>query len=161
MSRAALLAAAAIVLLLGGAAAGYALRGGEPKPAVRTALAESNHPRGAKGRDLGLAKVVVPSGTKLALHRHVGTQIAHIARGTLTYSVREGGVRIHSGQPGDGAEVVGRIDAGETGSIRRGQWIIEQPQTIHHAANRGKGKVVIYVATLFRDGAPPSVPVTP
>lgn len=31
---------------------------------------------------------------------------------------------------------------------------------IHEAANRGSRPVVIYVATLPKDGAPPSIPVS-
>ena len=76
--------------------------------------------------------MTVPAGAAIALHHHLGTQIARIASGTLTYSVRDGGVK-----------------------IRSGQWIVEQPQTIHQAENRGDSKVVIYLATLLKHGAPP------
>jgi hypothetical protein len=50
------------------------------------------------------------------------------------------------------------IAAGQTGAIRPGQWIVEQPSEVHRAADRGKGDVVILLATPFPDGAPPSVP---
>ena len=159
--RSTLAAVAAVALVLAGATAGWALRGGEPKPVKRVALAQSDHPRGAEDRDLGLAKVTIPAGAAIPLHHHLGTQIAHIARGALTYTVRDGGVRIRDGQPGIDSEVVGRIAAGETGKVRAGQWIVEQPQTIHQAKNRGNSPVVIFVATLLREGAPPSTPVTP
>jgi hypothetical protein len=35
---------------------------------------------------------------------------------------------------------------------------VEQPSDHHHAANHGKDRVVIYLATLLRHGAPPSTP---
>jgi quercetin dioxygenase-like cupin family protein len=54
--------------------------------------------------------------------------------------------------------VVRKISAGETGQIRAGQWIVEQPSTIHRAANKGKAKIVIYLATLLKKRAPPSTP---
>jgi hypothetical protein len=57
-------------------------------PVEREGLAEASHPRGAPGRVLGLSRVIVQPGAELALHRHQGTQIARIERGTLTYAVR-------------------------------------------------------------------------
>jgi hypothetical protein len=56
-------------------------------PVVRTVLAEDVDPTGAAGRTLGLSRVTVAPGAALALHRHPGTQIASIERGTLTYWV--------------------------------------------------------------------------
>ena len=50
------------------------------------------------------------------------------------------------------------IHAGETAHIHVGQWLIEQPTDHPHAVNRGRVPVVIYLATVFRDGAPPSIP---
>jgi hypothetical protein len=47
-------------------------------------------------------------------------------------------------------EVVRTIRAGQTGSIRPGEWIVEQPSDIHQAANNGSTPVVIYLATLLR-----------
>lgn len=55
------------------------------------------------------------------------------------------------------ATFVRTITAGQTGRIRTGQWIVEQPNEVHHAANRGTEPVVLYLATLFRDGAPASI----
>jgi quercetin dioxygenase-like cupin family protein len=52
------------------------------------------------------------------------------------------------------------ISAGQTGQIRPGQWIVEQPSDIHQAANNGADPVVIYLATLLKTGAPPATPVT-
>jgi quercetin dioxygenase-like cupin family protein len=50
------------------------------------------------------------------------------------------------------------MPAGRTGRVAAGQWIVEQPSTIHRAANHGKSKIVIYLATLLRTDAPPSTP---
>jgi quercetin dioxygenase-like cupin family protein len=151
----ALMAAAA--LGAAGAAVVIAQTSGEPT-AKREALAESTKPKGAKGRTLGLSKVVIPAGAKLALHRHEGTQIAHIATGTLSYTVRNGKVRVRRG-PAEDPEFVRTIKAGQTGRIKAGQWIVEQPSDIHRAANDGQEKIVIYLATLLRSGAPASTPV--
>jgi quercetin dioxygenase-like cupin family protein len=146
--------------MLAAAATGYALAGSDGEPTVnREALAESTNPRGAPGRTLGLSRVTVQPGAKLALHRHQGTQIARVHRGVLTYAVRGGGVKVRRGTPGEGARVVRRIGPGDHGKLRAGEWIVEQPTTIHRAANRGQERVVIYLATLLRDGAAPSIPV--
>jgi quercetin dioxygenase-like cupin family protein len=152
---AALLAAA----LVGGAGAALVIAQTAEEPtAVREALAQSTKPKGAKDRTLGLSKVVIPAGAQLALHRHEGTQVAHIASGTLTYTVRNGKVRVRRG-PADDPTFVRTIKAGQTGRIKTGQWIVEQPSDIHRAANNGEEKIVIYLATLLRRGAPPSTPV--
>jgi quercetin dioxygenase-like cupin family protein len=131
----------------------------DPPAAEREALAETTKPKGAKMRTLGLSRVVIPVGAKLALHRHEGTQIAYIQRGVLTYTVRNGKVAVRRG-PADGDfRIVSRIRTGQTGQIKAGQWIVEQPSDIHRAENRGDQKIVIYLATLLRRGAPPSTPV--
>jgi quercetin dioxygenase-like cupin family protein len=90
--------------------------------------------KGAAGRRLRLSRVTIPVGGKIALHHHQGTQVAYIQAGVLT--------------------------GGETGRINAGEWIVEQPSTIHQAANKGKAKIVIYLATLLKAGAPPSTPNT-
>jgi hypothetical protein len=53
---------------------------------------------------------------------------------------------------------VRKINGGQTGRIKAGQWIVEQPSTIHQAANKGETRIVIYLATLLKAGAPPSTP---
>jgi quercetin dioxygenase-like cupin family protein len=113
--------------------------------------------RGASGRTLGLSRVTIPVGGRLALHHHQGTQVAYIQAGTLSYTVKSGGVTVSTG-PADNPTVVRKINGGQTGQIRAGQWIVEQPSTVHRAANKGKTKIVIYLATLLRTGAPPSTP---
>lgn len=116
--------------------------------------------QGAPSRSLVLSRVVVEPGAELALHHHLGTQVAHIESGTLTYTVRRGAVVVRTGQSDRQARRVRTIAAGQTGRIRAGQWIVEQPPDIHEAANRGTEPVVIYLATLLKKGAPPATPVT-
>ena len=131
--------AAAPLLVAGGASVGWAASAGEPPTVVREPLAESKKPRGADGRDLGLSRVTVMPEAELAAHHHPGTQVAFVERGTLTYTVLTGKVRVMTGSSED-PELVRRIEAGETGRIRAGQWIVEQPSTIHRAARPPPGR---------------------
>ncbi len=128
---------------------------------VRTALALSSSVRGAPGRTMVLSKVVVNPGAKLAVHHHLGTQISHVAAGTLTYTVESGSAILREGDAEKSPRTVRTIAAGQTARIKSGQWLVEQPSDIHRAANTGSGPVVIYLATLLETGAPPSTPVTP
>ncbi len=127
--------------------------------AVRNALAQTDKVQGAPDRTLVLSRVVVDPGAKLALHHHLGTQVAHIMKGTLTYTVRKGSAVVSTGEADANPRVVRTIKAGQTGQIRTGQWIVEQPSDVHEAANRGNVPVVIVLATLLKRGAPPSTPV--
>jgi quercetin dioxygenase-like cupin family protein len=151
------LTVAAIGLLALGVAVGHVIAQSGGSTVKRAALAESTKVRGASGRTLGLSRVTIPVGGRIALHHHQGTQVAYIQSGVLTYTVKSGGVTVRSG-PADNPTVVRKINAGQTGTIRAGQWITEQPSTVHRAANKGKTKIVIYLATLLRTGAPPSTP---
>lgn len=128
--------------------------------AKRSALAQTDRVQGAPKRTLVLSKVVVEPGAELALHRHRGTQIARIVSGTLTYTVRRGAVVVRRGESDRHPRVVRKIKAGQTGRIRAGEWIVEQPSDIHEAANRSSAPVVIYLATLLETGASPSTPVS-
>jgi quercetin dioxygenase-like cupin family protein len=146
------LAAAAAV---GAGAMAAAQSGGDP---VREALAAKVNPVGVTGRTLGLSRVTIPAKAQLALHHHTGTQIAYIDAGTLTYTVKKGSVTVYKGDAlSDGQKVVRTIRAGQTGLIKQGQWIVEQPSVIHRAANNGNGTIAIYLATLLPNGDPPSV----
>lgn len=131
----------------------------EAPTAVRNALAQTDRVQGAPGRSLVLSRVTVEPGAELALHHHLGTQVAHIESGTLTYTVRRGSVAVRAGESDGDPRLVRTISSGQTGKIRAGQWIVEQPSDIHEAANRGAAPVVIYLATLLRQGAPPATPV--
>src|SRR4051794_8020579 len=129
-------------------------------PAVsRVALAQQVNPVGAEGRTLGLSRVKIAAHARIALHRHPGTQLAYIERGVLTYSVRSGSVSVMRGAADQSPKLVRTIGAGQTGKIRAGEWIVEQPTTIHQARNDGRRRVVILLATLFTNGSPPSLPV--
>lgn len=128
--------------------------------AIRNALAQTSRVQGAPGRTLVLSRVVVKPGAKLATHHHLGTQVARIQSGVLRYTVRRGSVVVRRGESDQSPKVVRKIEAGQTGSIGSGQWIVEQPSDIHEAANRGSEPVVIYLATLLQDDAPPATPVS-
>jgi quercetin dioxygenase-like cupin family protein len=154
------LAAALLASLALGAALSTAFGETRPAPtAVRSALAQTDHVQGAPRRTLVLSRVVVEPGAALALHHHLGTQVARIQSGVLAYTVRRGSVLVRRGDS-EQPVAVRSIEAGQTGRIGAGQWIVEQPSTIHQAANRGSQPVVIYLATLLRKGAPPATPVT-
>jgi quercetin dioxygenase-like cupin family protein len=153
----ALVCAFALGTVLPGAFAGEKTAPG----AVRNALAQTSVVQGAPKRTLVLSRVVVDPGAELALHHHLGTQVAHIMKGTLTYTVREGSATVNEGESDANPRLVRTIKAGQTGRIRTGQWIVEQPSDVHEAANRGTVPVVIYLATLLRTGAAPSTPVLP
>ena len=130
-----------------------------PPVVVRIPLAATNNPTGGKGRTLGLSRVVIPAGGQIALHRHPGTQVAFVSSGKLTYSVKSGGVTVMTGAAGDEQRVVRHIGAGEKSTIGAGDWIVEQPTTIHSAANDTSKPIVIYLATLFPIGSPAAIPV--
>jgi quercetin dioxygenase-like cupin family protein len=153
---------AGALLLLMTAACGYAAGAMRQAPAqaTRTVLAEKAGPAGAPGRTLALSRVTIPAHTQLGLHRHPGTQIAYIQRGTLTYTVETGVVNVYRGAADQDPEVVRRVGAGQTGSVHAGEWVIEPPSAVHFGANRGDTTVRILLATLFKTGRPPSIPVT-
>ena len=137
---------------------GWAYAGGEAtRAAKRIPLAKSKNVRGASDRTLELSRVVIPTGVELDRHFHEGTQIAFVDRGKLRYTVHTGGVTVRQGSPGD-ASIVRRIRPGQTGTLRAGDWIVEQPTTQHSAANRADQKVVIYLANLLKAGSPASTP---
>ena len=148
---------AAIGLLATGVLVGHVIAQSGGSAAVRTPLAQSTEVKGAKGRTLGLSRVMIPVGGEIALHHHEGTQVAYVQKGELTYTVKSGSVTVMSSLA-DNPTVVRRIAGGQTGRIEAGQWIVEQPSTIHQAANKGKSPIVIYLSTLLRTGAPPSTP---
>jgi hypothetical protein len=67
---------------------------------------------------------------------------------------------VRKGESNQNPQTVRTIKAGQTGRIRSGQWIVEQPSDVHEAANLGATPVVVYIATLLKTGAPPATPVT-
>jgi quercetin dioxygenase-like cupin family protein len=159
--RAVLIPVAALSLLASGVGIGVAVSAvaaDDPAPVVvtRQSLAEVTSPPGAPQRTLGLSKFVVMPGTKLASHHHPGQQLGYIAEGALTYTVESGSATIMKG-PGDDATVVRTIRPGQTARVRAGQWLVEEQGEVHHARNNGTLPIVIYVATLFRTGAPAAI----
>jgi hypothetical protein len=85
--------------------------------------------------------------------------VARIESGVLTYTVRQGSVVVRHGQSDADPTIVRKIVSGQSGRIKAGDWIVEQPSDIHQAANKGGQPVVIYLATLLQAGAPPATPV--
>jgi mannose-6-phosphate isomerase-like protein (cupin superfamily) len=158
-SRSAAVLASAVVLTAGIQLSDALAEPTAPAPVTvtRESLATAGHPRGAEHRTLGLSRVTIMPGTTLALHHHPGTQIGYIEHGVLTYTVEEGRARVMT-DSGDDPTLVRVIKAGHTARVRPGQWLIEQPTDHHHARNNGTVPVVIYLATLFRDGEPASLP---
>ena len=156
----ALLTGAVLLLMTG--ASGYAAGAMRQAPAqaTRTALAQKVDPAGGPGRTLGLSRVTIPAYTRLGLHRHPGTQIAYIQKGTLTYTVMTGVVTVYRGAADQDPQVVRRVSAGQTGRVQAGEWVVEPPSAVHFGANRGDTPVRILLATLFKNGSPPSIPVT-
>jgi quercetin dioxygenase-like cupin family protein len=161
LSRARLALLAGAVLLPTTAAVAYAAGVAQQPPAeaTRTVLAQVVDPAGSRGRTLALSRVTIPADTRLGLHRHPGTQIAYVERGTLTYTVRKGVVTVYRGRADQNPSVVRRVAAGRTGAVRAGEWVIERPRVVHFGANESDRPVRILLATLFRNGAPASIPV--
>jgi hypothetical protein len=158
--RTAILLALATGIALGALLPGAFGKSEVAPTAIRNALAQTSHVQGAPGRTMVLSRVVVEPGALLATHHHLGTQVARIQSGVLSYTVRRGSVAVRRGESDQGPTVVRKIAAGQTGAIHGGEWIVEQPSDIHEAANRGSQPVVIYIATLLKDGAPPATPVS-
>jgi quercetin dioxygenase-like cupin family protein len=156
-SRALLIGALLVVTAACGYAAGAV--GQAPAQATRTVLAQAVDPAAARGRTLALSRVTIPADTQLGLHRHPGTQIAYIQKGTLTYTVRIGVVPVYRGPADQDPELVRRIGAGQTGEVHAGEWVIEPPGAVHFGANRGDTPVRILLATLFKTDRPPTIPV--
>ena len=131
---------AAIAAFAGLADDDGATAAGSPSAAEveRDALAQSDHVQGAPNRELVLSRVVVPPGAYLALHHHLGTQVAHVESGVLTYTVRQGSVVVSRGQSDEDPTVVRTIGPARPGAIKAGQWIVEQPSDIHRGREPGR-----------------------
>jgi len=153
----------AVLLLIAGIGAGavFAQSRQATPTAIRNQLAASDNVLGAKNRTLGLSRVIIPPGTKLALHHHLGTQSVYIQSGILKYTVHSGSVTLMRGLADVNPKVVGKIKAGQTGTLKPGIWFVEQPSDHHSAENRSNGKVVVLQATLLKTGAPPATPLPP
>ena len=161
--RGARLVLASLVALLVGAcgtvAPGGGLVGSVPLPTaslppiVRAVLA-GGEPSAAPGRKLELVRYTIQPGTRLAMHRHPGMQLAYIESGTLTYTVVQGSVTVH--QPDGGSRT---IEAAETGRIVPREWIAEHEGVVHFGENAGSVVVEILASSLLEADQPPAVPV--
>jgi quercetin dioxygenase-like cupin family protein len=159
-ARVLVLPAAALALVAAGGGVGYTVASAaDPAPVTvtRQSLSEVASPPGAKNRTLGLSKVVVMPGAQLPSHHHPGQQLGYIAEGVLTYTVETGKAKLMSG-PGDDAKKLQTIRPGDTVKVKPGQWLVEDQDEVHHAANNGSIPVVIYLATLLRTGEPAAIP---
>jgi quercetin dioxygenase-like cupin family protein len=158
-----------LVLLLVAVAVLGAIGGGIATAAIvrsaavqRDVLSRFVNPRGADGRTLYLQRVTIPAGTKLAAHFHYGSQIAGITSGTLRYTVVSGGkVKVvDTDAVGQEPTVVHTILPGETYDVHAGPGVVEPSGMIHRVEALPGADVVIYVSSLFVNGAPLSEKVT-
>jgi uncharacterized membrane protein len=158
-SRRLIVVACTIAVFMVGAGAGaIAVQAMSSAPtAKRELLGAFKNPLGARGRTLGLSRVVIPAGVKLPLHYHEGTQVSYIATGALRYSVKTGSVTVMRGLADQNPRVVRKIRAGQSGTLTAGDWIVEQPSDHHFA--QAKTRVVVWLATLLRNGAPAATPL--
>ena len=93
-------------------------------------------------------------------HTHAGTQIAAITTGTLRYTVIKGKpVKVLKPNAlGTKPEFIRTIKAGQTYDVKAGYSVIEPAGTAHKVQGMGATEVVIYVASLFTNGEPVSIP---
>src|SRR6478735_2949467 len=158
-----LLPVAGLALVASGFGAGIAVSATaadeDPAPVTvtRQSLAEVAGPSGAPNRTLGLSRVVVMPGAKLASHHHPGSQLGYVAEGVLTYTVETGQAKLMKG-PGDTPTLVKVIKPGDTVRVRPGHWLIEEQGEVHHARNAGEVPIVIYISTLLKTGEPAAIP---
>lgn len=154
------LPAAGLALVVAGFGAGVAVSAtaaDDPVVVTRQSLAQVDRPAGAPHRTLGLGRVVVMPGAVLPPHHHAGTQLGYVDEGVLTYTVQTGRAKLMKGS-GDDPTLVKVVRPGQTVKVRAGQWLVEEQGEVHHARNAGDVPIVIYLATLFRHGAPPAIP---
>jgi quercetin dioxygenase-like cupin family protein len=124
---------------------------------TRQVIAQSN-PTTAPGQLLELTRVIIPAGESLAPHTHPGPQMAIIDEGTLTYTIIKGSVQVTRAAGTSDAKTE-TASAGQTIELKPGDSLIETPGMEHEAKNAGKDAIVIYLSSLFPQGAPASSPV--
>jgi hypothetical protein len=157
----ALLVAIPLAAVVGGVVDARQVASAASTPQPQRIDLAAGYPSFAHGYRLSLTEAVLPPGTGFPPHRHPGMQVAYVQSGTLQYTVFQGSVKIFRGHPGSSQELVRVLRAGQTGSIKTGQWIIETPSLHHKGANMGHKPVIILLATLLRSNEPPAIPVTP
>jgi len=159
-------AAALVIAIPAAAVVGGVVEAGRaasaaPAPTAQRIDLAAGYPSFARGYRLSLTEAVLPAGSGFPPHRHPGMQVAYVQSGTLTYRVFQGKVKIFRGHPGSTQKLVRVLHAGQTGSIKPGQWLIETPSLHHQGVNAGHKRVVILLASLLRSDEPPAIPVTP
>jgi quercetin dioxygenase-like cupin family protein len=124
---------------------------------TRQVLAQSTSTT-APGQIVELTRVIIPARASLATHTHPGPQLAIIEEGTLTYTIVKGSVQVTRGAGTANAKTE-TASAGSTIELKPGDSLIESPGMEHEAKNNGDSAIVIYLSSLFPQGAPPSSPV--
>jgi quercetin dioxygenase-like cupin family protein len=124
---------------------------------TRQVLAQSTATT-APGQLVELTRVIIPAKQSLAAHTHPGPQLAIIEEGTLTYTILKGSVQVTRGA-GTAEAKVETASAGQTIELKPGDSLIETPGMEHEAKNTTDKPIVIYLSSLFPQGAPPSSPV--
>ena len=149
---------ASLLALGAGTAIGFALGAGDPRAGSARRAGADDAARGAQERTLALTRIIVKPGAELALHHHPGTQIAYVDAASSPTRSNEGSAGSRRARPTTTRMARPQARPGDTARIKPGQWLVEQPSSHHHAANKGDERIVIYLATLFPKGAPPSIP---
>jgi quercetin dioxygenase-like cupin family protein len=124
---------------------------------ARQLLAEVS-PDTAAGQLLELTRVVIPPGQSIAPHTHPGPQLAVIVNGTLTYTVIDGEVTVTRAAE-TGSQTVETHGSGSTFDLAPGDVIQETAGMVHEAINETDEIVIIYLSSLFPEGAPAASPV--
>ena len=126
--------------------------------AVRTVLSASLV-AGAPGQTLDLYKVTIPGGTTLPLHYHPGSQVSHIVKGALKYTVVRGYAYVTTP---NGTDVPDRkiIRQGQTVMIPAGKGLVE-PKDMQHVASTPRGETIVMLAIVRKKGTPGTIVVAP
>jgi quercetin dioxygenase-like cupin family protein len=125
---------------------------------VTRQLLASTTASAAPGQSLELTRVIVPPHESLAPHTHPGPQMAVIERGTLTYTVLKGEVEV-TRAAGTTSARTETASSGQTIDLKAGDSLIEPAGMEHEAMNTTGKPIVIYLSSLFPQGAPPSSPI--
>lgn len=151
-----------LVALLGGCAgARPGTEAAAPDRPVTVTVFGPTAPANAPGQSLYLVRYEIAPATRLQPHHHEGAQIGMVESGELTYHVLTGAVPVYR-RGADGAPVHERaVVAGAVDRLTAGEWVVETPDDHHWAANEGTVPLVIYTATLLREGAPLATPDPP
>lgn len=126
-----------------------------PGEVIRTVLSRGL-PASAPGQALELVRYTIAPDSHLPAHTHPGMQVSYIESGTLTYTV-VAGEATYTRTTADGTVAeTGTLVGGQTAELGFGTSLIEPEGMVHFGENLGDEPVVILVASLFQEGAPPS-----